>query len=117
MPTLPEPKVRRCAYPGCNVEIKPGVLACRTHWFALSGRLRDRLVFAWEQRKEHPDIPELVNIHRALLLEAMREWQVPVAMAAGAIRDGAPRAIQNICPYCGAPHPLHRVGCQRLEVN
>jgi hypothetical protein len=108
-------KKRICARPGCTVEVKPGVLACRPHWASLSPRLRDRLVFAWEQRKEHPDIPELVNIHRALLLEALREWGIPPEVIAAEMKARAPKTIDINCPFCGARQPLHRVGCQRLN--
>lgn len=107
-------KMRRCARPGCTVQIKPGQLACRQHWFELSPRLRDRLVFAWEQRKENPNVPELVSIHRALLLEALREWHIPPEVIAEAIK-GAPRAVQTACPWCGAPNPMHRVDCPKVN--
>ena len=110
-------RIKRCSRPGCGTEIKPGQLACRLHWAALSPRLRDRLVFAWEQRKANPGIPELINIHRALLLEALREWGIPVDVAAAALKGGAPRAIQTGCPFCGLPGGMHRIGCQAAGVN
>jgi hypothetical protein len=106
-------KIKRCSRPGCSTEIKPGQLACKPDWLELSPRLRDRLVFAWEQRKEHPDIPELVSIHRALLLEALREWGIDPAMAAMFIKAGVPKTIQTACPFCGA-FGSHRAGCQIL---
>lgn len=108
-------KVKRCSRPGCTVQIKPGTLACRPHWTDLTPRLRDRLVFAWEQRKAHPDVPELVNIHRALLLEALKEWGFTREQIKEAIRTGAPKTIDPNCPFCGAAGGLHRPGCQRLN--
>lgn len=112
--TVSTPKVRLCAHPGCNVIVKPGVLACRAHWAALSSDLRDRLVDAWEKRKAHPDVPELVQIHRILLLEAMREWGVTPQMAADAMAR-APRVIQTACPWCGMTAPLHRPECEKVQ--
>lgn len=114
MPPKQQPKVKLCSYPTCPVECKPGQLACRTHWFALPSRLRDRLVFAWEQRKAHPDIPELVNIHRTLLLEALRAWGIPEDIIRAQIAMRAPKAIQTGCPMCGLPGGIHRPGCPRL---
>lgn len=112
---MEQTKIKRCSRPGCTVEIKPGVLACREHWFALSPRLRDRLVFSWEQRKANPGIPELVNIHRALLLEALREWGFSKDQIREQMRANAPRTIDPNCPWCGLPGGLHRPGCQRLN--
>lgn len=106
--------MRRCSRPGCPVEVKPGVLACRQHWYELSSRLRDRLVFAWEQRKAHPEIPELISIHRALLLQALREWGVPEHEIKLAIAR-APRALPTACPRCGLKSPLHRAGCPAVN--
>jgi hypothetical protein len=106
--------VKRCNRPGCTVQIKPGQLACRDHWRELPAKLRDRLVFAWEQRKAHPDIPELVSIHRALLLEALKAWGIPPEEIERQIKR-APRALQNTCPFCGAVAPIHRLGCPRLD--
>lgn len=113
MPTSTPTKFRRCAYPTCPVQVKTGVLACREHWGALTSDLRERLVDAWERRKAHPDVPELVMIHRALLMECMRQWDITPEMAAEAMQ-GAPKVVQTACPWCGAPSPLHRPGCQRL---
>jgi hypothetical protein len=113
--TSKQVKVKRCSRPGCTVQIQPGQLACKEHWYALTPKLRDRLVFAWEERKKHPDIPELVNIHRALLLEALKEWGFTTEQIRDAIRTGAPKAIQTGCPFCGLPGGLHRVGCQKLQ--
>lgn len=103
--------LRFCNRPGCKIVIRPGQLACRDHWNELGRDLQDRLVHAWEQRKAHPDVPELVHAHRALLLEAMRAWKIPVEMMAEAMRR-APRAPSMSCPMCGAPQPFHRKGCQ-----
>lgn len=108
-------KVKRCSRPGCTTQIKPGQLACRDHWNSLTGRLRDRLVFAWEQRKANPHIPELVNIHRALLLECLKEWGFTNAQIREAIKTGAPKTIDPNCPWCGMAGGLHRVGCQKLN--
>lgn len=96
----PDAKVKVCSRPGCMVIIKPGQLACREHWFELTPRLREKLIFGWEQRKAHPDIPELVHIHRALLLEALREWGIPPEVVAMSLQM-APQARPTACPWCG----------------
>lgn len=107
-------KVKFCNRPGCRVVIKPGVLACREHWYELPSRLRDRLVDAWEKRKAHPDVPELVAIHRMLLLEALRAWKIPPEVVAEAMRN-APRAASQSCPWCGAVGGLHKPECNKPE--
>ncbi len=105
--------VKRCNRPGCTVQIKPGQLACREHWLALPKKLRDQLVDAWELRKANPGVPELVHVHRALLLQALRAWGIPEHVIQENMRR-APRAAPGACPFCGAPVPIHRVGCPRL---
>lgn len=107
-------KVRLCACPGCYVPVKPGVLACRDHWYALSPRLRDQLVDAWEKRKANPDVPEMVSIHRMLLVQALTEWHIPPEVMQQAMRN-APVAVQTACPWCGLSDGLHRAGCQRVN--
>lgn len=84
MPPPDEQSLRRCARPGCNVFVRGGQLACKDHWYALKPRTRDQLVHAWEQRKAHPDVPEMVDAHRALLLQCLIEWGVPVNLRARA---------------------------------
>lgn len=103
--------MKSCNRPGCKIIIRPGQLACREHWSELTPDLRDRLVHAWEQRKAYPDVPELVHAHRALLLEALKQWKVPVELMAAAIQR-APRAPSMSCPFCGGPLPFHRKGCR-----
>lgn len=112
----PASKVRPCNRPGCRAVIKSGQLACREHWFELPASLRDRLIHAWEQRKAHPDVPELVHAHRALLLEAMRAWGVPVDVVAAAMRR-APRASSMSCPWCGGVDGMHKLGCEKAPVQ
>jgi hypothetical protein len=107
---MASPEVKFCNRPGCQIIIKPGQLACKVHWAELTPDLRDRLVHAWEQRKAHPDVPELVHAHRALLLEALKQWKIPLEMMQQAIRR-APRAMSASCAQCGAPLPFHRKGC------
>lgn len=109
----PEAKVRVCNRPDCKIVIKPGVLACRAHWNELPPKLRDQLVNAWEQRKAYPDVPELVHLHRAFLLQALRAWGVTDAEMKTAMAR-APRAASMSCPMCGAPNPMHRVDCPRI---
>lgn len=108
--------MKLCNRPGCRVIIRPGQLACKDHWGELTPQLRDRLVQAWEARKAHPDVPELVHVHRALLLEALKQWKVPVELMSAALRN-APRAASSSCPHCGAPAPFHRPGCQWYPEN
>jgi hypothetical protein len=111
MPSTQQPRIKLCNRPGCKTIIKPGQLACREHWAELTPDLRDRLVEAWEKRKAHPDVPELVHVHRSLLLEALKQWKVPIDLLTQAMRR-APRAASQSCPFCGAPQPFHRKGCQ-----
>jgi hypothetical protein len=106
-----EPKIKTCNRPGCRVLIRPGQLACGEHWAELGKDLQDRLVFTWEQRKAHPDVPELVHAHRALLLEALRKWGIPDEIIQAAIQR-SPRAASQSCPFCGALQPFHRPGCR-----
>lgn len=94
--------------------IKPGVLACRAHWFELPSTLRDRLVEAWEVRKANPNVPELVHVHRAYLLQALRAWGVTDDETKAAMAR-APRAMSASCPMCGAPNPMHRLDCPKVN--
>jgi len=32
-----------CHWPGCNKEVPPAMWGCKTHWFSLPKRLRDRI--------------------------------------------------------------------------
>lgn len=107
---------RKCSRPGCFVLVKPGQLACREHWYELSNSLRERLVYAWEVRKANPEIPELVNAHRALLLEAMREWKIPLEAIAMATRR-MPRVIDPNCPLCGLTGGIHRPECPKGKLK
>lgn len=113
---MPDQRIRICNRPGCMVIIKPGMLACRDHWFELPPKLRERLVDAWEARKAHPDVPELVSVHRALLLEALRAWRIPPEVVAEAIKQ-APRAMSMSCPWCGGVGGMHHEGCNRPGAN
>lgn len=110
MPSTETTKIRVCNRPGCQVLIKAGQLACREHWAELGDDLQQRLVFAWEERKAHPDVPELVHAHRALLLEAMRAWKIPVDLVSAAMR-AAPRALSQSCPWCGGVGARHLPSC------
>lgn len=105
-------KIKTCSRPGCRVVIKPGQLACRGHWFELPAQLRDQLIEAWELRKANPTVPELVHAHRALLIKALRAWNVPVDLVSAAMAR-APHAYSHSCPYCGGVGGLHLLGCER----
>lgn len=95
------------------VMVKLGQLACREHWLELPARLRDQLVSTWEARKENPEVPELVHLHRTLLVAALRAWRVPIEVSREALKR-APRAAPVACPWCGAAGP-HLDGCNRPE--
>lgn len=41
---------RPCAAHACDVEVRPGMLMCRTHWFQVSKPTRDAIMAAWSAR-------------------------------------------------------------------
>lgn len=56
----PEP-LRGCPAVGCPSPVSHNRIACRVHWFAIPGLLRERLWWAWEQHGE-----DSVQYQRAL---------------------------------------------------
>lgn len=41
-----------CHWPGCEVQVPPAMWGCKTHWFKLPKRLRDRIWHTYEAGQE-----------------------------------------------------------------
>jgi len=46
-----------CHYPGCKVEVPPKMWGCRSHWFSLPKRLRDRIWATYRPGQEITKTP------------------------------------------------------------
>lgn len=45
------PEMRSCDAPDCEVQIRRGVLMCRTHWYMLPPHLRRAINSSWRHRR------------------------------------------------------------------
>jgi hypothetical protein len=41
-----------CHWPGCTVQVPPAMWGCRTHWYKLPARLRNKIWAAFEPGQE-----------------------------------------------------------------
>lgn len=41
-----------CHWPGCNAQVPPAMWGCKTHWFMLPKRLRDKIWAAYKIGQE-----------------------------------------------------------------
>lgn len=73
-----------CHWPGCPKEVPPSMWGCKTHWFTLPKRLRDRIWATYRPGQEIDKRPSETYLDAA---EAVQNWireQYPsTALSAG----------------------------------
>ena len=60
-----------CHWPGCDKEVRPAMLGCKTHWFSLPKRLRDRIWATYRPRQEITKTPSPEYVAAAL---EVQQW-------------------------------------------
>jgi hypothetical protein len=60
-----------CHWPGCTKEVPPALWGCRTHWFMLPIRLRNKIWAAYRPGQEENQNPSRRYVEAA---REVREW-------------------------------------------
>ena len=67
----PQTRAHRCHWPGCNQQVPPAMWGCKTHWFKLPKRLRDRIWAAYSPGQEERMDPSTAYLDAA---DEVQRW-------------------------------------------
>lgn len=68
---VPDRIPHACHWPGCNVEVPPSMWGCKSHWFRLPKRLRDRI---WETYRPGQEITKTPSAAYLKAAEEVQQW-------------------------------------------
>ena len=60
-----------CHWPGCENEVPPAMWGCRTHWFKLPKRLRDRI---WATYRPGQEITKTPSAEYLAVAHEVQDW-------------------------------------------
>lgn len=67
----PQTRNHTCHWPGCTKQVPPAMWGCKTHWFKLPLRFRDRIWQTYEIGQEQTMTPS--NEYMQLMVE-VEQW-------------------------------------------
>lgn len=76
----PQSRMHDCHWPGCGKQVPPAMWGCRSHWFQLPKRLRDKI---WAAYRPGQEVDRSPSRHYLAAAREAQEWIEAVAADKG----------------------------------